>query len=38
MLQEPVAAVKVFLSNFGNPYYSYPIYPIESSLKTDGLG
>ena len=38
MLQEPAAAAKVFLSNFGNPYYSYSLYSIESSLETYGLG
>jgi hypothetical protein len=38
MPQEPVAAARVFLSNFGNTYYSYPIYSIESSLETYRLG
>lgn len=38
MPQEPVAAAKVSLSNFGNSYYPYSLYSIKSSLKTYGLG
>lgn len=38
MPQELVAAAKVSLSNFGNTFYPYPLYSIESGLKTYRLG